>query len=191
MASSAFIVVSDNVIRYGSNGKSVVKHCVEFECAEDNCKQGGIGFGNNNAYVRFNAQYTYPGNMNVNDVTLVPERTNQMSITINDTERILICLDTTQKDNIFTVIKGNATRVHSFHYGIGLSSIRLVTYQGSNTATNQDMIYLYTRQNEFKNKIPDGYRGWDDGSIITCYNKFRYSFISIHYLLYTAILIKI
>ena len=168
MSNSAILLTSDNVIRYGSLERKIVKPCFEFECAEETCSQGGIGFGNEGSYVRFTTAYDYPGGTNINFV----ER-NDFYIKMNDEKRLLICLDNTEKNNKFTVMKDEEIRIHTFKFVNNIKTIKLITYLGSISSNIKDNLILYTHENEFQNTIPEGYLGWADGNIITCYNQRR------------------
>ena len=159
-----------------------VKHCVEIECAQESCTRGGIGFGNNGSYIRYSSDYDFPGNTNVKFI-----KQNNFYITINDTNRILVCLDNTQIDNQFTVIKNNTIRTHSFRFIPPIDTLKIITYQGSNTTNVRDQLLVYTHKNEFQNETPAGYRGWGDGVIITCYNKRNY--ISLSNILYLFVIL--
>ena len=159
MEKSAFLVTSDNVLRYGSRERRIVKHCIEIECFQNNCKNGGIGFGYNGSYIRYAGTATFPGTSNVDFIA-------KQDFKVPLVDRIMICMANTKNENSFTVIHQETKRIHTFKFIKNIDKIRLITYLTS-SSTSKETLVVFTLKNEFKNILPIGYNGWEDLDIKT------------------------
>ena len=158
------IYTIDNQIRYGPIERKTVKHCAEIQWISG-VYYGGVGFGYESSYVRYTHNYNYSGNKNVGII-----RHEFLTIPMDDKQRIMICLDNTLEEHIFTVIKGNLIRKTTFTYSSNSKMIQMILYNG-NYSRSSDTFYIFTHKREFSNTMPLHYIAWGDGMIKTCFKK--------------------
>ena len=183
MSNTGIILTSDKVLRYGFIERRIVKHCVEIQCNQVKCSQGGIGFGYEGTYIRYIASTGFPGRSSDVDVL----SSNDFVIQLKNTNRVLICMDNTNqnKNYSFIVISNDSKRNHTFRFTKELEKIRLITYLPD--TSDKDEVIIYTLKREFVNALPYGFTGWADRDypIFSCFCKrsISFNFLSV-FLLY-------
>ena len=158
------VYTSDTTIRQASIERRKVKHCLEVQWISGS-KNGGVGFGFDDSYVRFTEMYDYAGSKNVKII-----KNPNLKIPMTDSKKGMICLDNSGPYNLFTVIKNNYRRETQFSYPSPFKPIRITLYNGDG-ATGSDQFFLYTHKYEFENKMPYQYKAWGDELVITCNEK--------------------
>ena len=174
------IYVSDDTIRHGTIERKHVKHCYEVLWLSGS-GNGGVGFGNNDSYVRFQGAYDFTGS---NRVEMIDRPS--LLIPMTDGKRGLVCLDNTQQTHVFTIIKQNLTRVTKFRFQNKIETIRIITYNGG-TGEKNDCFNIYTQKKDFEYELPPLYKAWGDDPFTKCMKQKR--FLVTHMYAFTIVML--